>query len=210
MPRARLLRPLLTAVLAAALLAGACNDDAPLQRVEPPPPLATATPSATATEGAPPEVTAPSASATAPPTPPPLEPTASTGALAREELPLIEFVRADGSTVALPTEVPPRSEYGTGLSGRYALDERGMLFHYADDERARGFYMRNTHVDLDIAFARADFVLIEIRTIQAESLDIVRPEQGFQYAVEAPAGWYAANGVAAGDRVRLTFELPAE
>jgi len=205
MPRARrprsVLVTVLVAVLGAAVLAGACGGEGPGDGAAPP---ATASP---------PPVTAtvaPDVEPTASSTSPPVEPTASTGALAREELPLIEFVRADGSTVALPTEVPPRSDYGTGLSGRYTLDERGMLFHYLDDAIARGFYMRNTHVDLDIAFARADFVLIDIRTLQAESLEIVRPERGFQYAVEAPAGWYAAHGIVAGDRLRLTFELPAE
>ena len=192
--RSRLPLVAAAALLATSLLVGACGDDAP--------PLATPTV----------EVAVPTRSATSTieGTPPPVEPTASTGALPREQLPLIEFVRADGLTVALPTEVPPRSDYGTGLSGRYTLGERGMLFHYPDDATARGFYMRNTHIDLDIAFARADFEVIEIRTMQAESLEIVRPEQGFQYAVEAPAGWYAEHGVAAGDRIRLTFELPAE
>ena len=194
MPRARRPRLLLVAVLATTLLARSCGDDVPLEGAEAPTP--TAPPAATST--------------VAPGLLPPVEPTASTGGLPREELPLIEFVRGDGSTVALPAEVPPRSEYGIGLSGRYELDERGMLFHYADDERARGFYMRNTHVDLDIAFVRADFVVIAIRTMQAELLDIVRPEQGFQYAVEAPAGWYAAHGIAVGDRIRLLFELPDE
>ena len=201
MPRARRALLLLVVALAASLLAGSCSDDAPLEGAEVPTP--TAPPVATAT-------VAPSVAPTASGTAPPLEPTASTEVLPREELPLIEFRRGDGSTVTLPTEVPPRSDYGIGLSGRYELDERGMLFYYADDERARGFYMRNTHVDLDIAFAGADFVVIAIRTMQAESLDIVRPEQGFQYAVEAPAGWYAAHGIAAGDRMRLLFELPEE
>ena len=102
----------------------------------------------------------------------------------------------------------PRDDYSIGLSGRYALDERGMLFHYEDDARARGFYMRNTHIDLDIAFVGADFEIHEIRTMVAESPEILRPAEGFQYAIEAPAGWYAANGVGEGDIARLTFELP--
>ena len=123
---------------------------------------------------------------------------------------MIEFVRGDGSIVALPVEAPPRGEYSVGLSGRDELAERGMLFHYANDERARNFWMRNTHIDLDIAFAGSDFELISIHRMTAESLDYVRPDRGYMYAVEAPAGWYAANGVEAGDRMRLTFELPGE
>jgi uncharacterized membrane protein (UPF0127 family) len=198
MRNARLLLPL----VAALLLAAACDDGASVEGGTPTPspsPLATATsePSASATG----EVT-PSATAA------PVEPTASTGALALDELSRIEFVRGDGSVAVLLVEVPPREEYGIGLSGRYELGERGMLFHYPDAERSRGFWMRNTHIDLDIAFVGADFEVIEIHGMTADTEDIVRPEVGFMYAVEAPAGWYAANGVAAGDRMRLTFELP--
>ena len=144
------------------------------------------------------------------PTQPPVEPTATTGALAIEELPVVEFVRGDGSVVALSVEVPPRSEYGIGLSGRYELGERGMLFHYADDERARSFWMRNTHIDLDIAFVGADLVIIDIQRMTADTDDRHQPDRGFMYAVETPAGWYEANGIAAGDAMRLTFELPEE
>jgi uncharacterized membrane protein (UPF0127 family) len=124
--------------------------------------------------------------------------------------PLATASPAPSSTAPVATSTLAPGASATGLSGRYTLDERGMLFHYLDDATARGFYMRNTHVDLDIAFARADFVLIDIRTMEAESLDIVRPDQGFQYAVEAPAGWYAAHIIVAGDRVRFTFDLLAE
>ena len=123
---------------------------------------------------------------------------------------MIEFTLGDGSVVALPVEVPPRSEYGVGLSGRHELGERGMLFHYADDERARSFWMRNTHIDLDIAFVGADLVIIDIQRMTADTDDRHRPDRGFMYAVETPAGWYEANGIVTGDAMRLTFELPEE
>ncbi len=168
-----------------------------------PTPVATSTPA---------PVPAPTPTAAPPPspTPPPVEPTATTGALAIEDLGVIEFVRGDGSVVELPVEVPPRSEYSVGLSGRYELGERGMLFHFPDDERARPFWMRNTHFDLDIAFVGANFVIIDIQRMTAETEDLHRPDRGYMYAVEAPAGWYEANGIAAGDAMRLTFELPEE
>ena len=190
--------PWLLALAGLLTLAAACGDSSAEEASEPP--SGAPTPTATATPF--PSPATPTA------TPPPVEPTARTGSLALEELPIIEFVRADGTVVPLPVEVPPRDDYSIGLSGRYALDERGMLFHYEDDERARGFYMRNTHIDLDIAFVGADFEIHEIRTMVAESPEILRPAEGFQYAIEAPAGWYAANGVGVGDIARLTFKLP--
>ena len=85
-----------------------------------------------------------------------------------------------------------------------------MLFHFPDDGRARPFWMRNTHFDLDIAFVGADFVIIDIQRMTAETEDLHRPDRGYMYAVEAPAGWYEANGIVVGDVMRLTFELPEE
>lgn len=160
-----------------------------------------ATPAVTAARGA----ATPAAEATSAP----VEPTATTGGSLRDELPVIEFVRSDGSVVTLAVEVPPRSEYSIGLSGRHELDERGMLFHYPE-ERRMGFWMKNTHVDLSIAFVDADFRIGEIHEMQAESLDILHSDADYQYAIEAPAGWYAAHGIEVGDEARFTFELPDE
>ena len=121
----------------------------------------------------------------------------------------MEFVRADGSAVALPIEIPPRDEYGIGLSGRYALGERGMLFHYPDASDARAFWMKDTHVDLDIAFLGPDLAIREIFGMEAESLEIRRPAAPYQYAIEAPAGWYGRHGVRTGDRARFAFDTAA-
>jgi uncharacterized membrane protein (UPF0127 family) len=193
--------------MALALLLAACGSG----EVTPAATSAAVTPAATAT-------TAPAESTSAPATTPAgtsspapaAEPTASSGATPRDQLPVVEFLRADGVVVSLPVEVPPRSEYGIGLSGRYQLDERGMLFHYSDPESHIGFWMKNTHIDLAIAFVSSDFRIVEIHQMEAESLDIIRPQAAHQYAVEAPAGWYDAHGVAVGDRVRFTFELPED
>ncbi len=104
---------------------------------------------------------------------------------------------ADGQTYSLPVEIPPRSEYGIGLSGRYELEGRGMLFHYPQGGRA-GFYMRNTHIDLAIAFVGLDDRVIAVREMEAESMEIVRPEGIYRYAVEAPSGWYGERGIGEG------------
>ena len=199
--------PAATAAPAGAATPTAASTAAPTQ-------ASTAAPTAAATQTAAPAATAaPTASATPVPTPavtrtatPSPEPTATTGALPLEALARIEFVRGDGTAVSLPVEIPPRTEYSIGLSGRYELGERGMLFHYEEEVR-RSFWMKNTHFDLDIAFIGADFVIREIFGMEAESLEIRRPAEVYQYAVEAPAGWYAANGVQVGDTARLAFDL---
>ncbi len=181
-----------------------------MPQLAPPSGSATAAPStaATTTATAPLATAQPSPAATTA-TAPPSEPTASTGATPADQLPVVEFLRAGGGVVTLPIEVPPHEEYGIGLSGRYTLDERGMLFDYGTPERAGPFWMKNTHVDLDIAFISAGLRIVSIRQMEAESLDYVYSDSDYQYAVEAPAGWYAAHGVAVGDAVRFTFDTPS-
>lgn len=150
----------------------------------------------------------PGASPTVSPTAAFLGPTTSTATIPRDELPVVEFVTVTGAVVPFAVEVPPRDEYSIGLMNRPELVERGMLFYY-DPPRLAGFYMKNVPIDLDIAFVGADGTVQEIRRMEAQSLEIIRPEREFQFAVEAPPGWYEANGIASGDRMRLTFELPS-
>ena len=146
----------------------------------------------------------PSPAATEQPRPP--EQVASTALIPTAELPLAEFVRADGETFSLPVEIPPRSEYGIGLSGRYELEGRGMLFHYPRGGRA-GFYMRNTHIDLAIAFVGLDDRVVAVREMEAESMEIVRPEGIYRYAIEAPSGWYGERGIGEGALLLLPADL---
>ena len=200
------LRALPYLLMALALLFAACDgEEAPAAT------SAAVTPAATATAAPAESTSAPAATPTSASSPAPAaEPTAISGATPRDQLPVVEFLRADGVVVSLPIEVPPRSEYGVGLSGRYELDERGMLFHYSDPQSHIGFWMKNTHIDLAIAFVSGGLRIVEIHEMEAESLDIIRPQAAHQFAIEAPAGWYDAHGIATSDRVRFTFELPED
>lgn len=196
-PRAIVLLPL--AALLAALALAACGDAAPAA----PPADATAAISGVtlAPGGTPSSEATPVLSAG--------EPAASTAGTARSRLSVIEFVRADGTVARLPVEVPPPTEYSIGLSGRRQLDERGMLFYYREVGRG-SFWMKNTHINLAIAFVSASHRIVEVREMRAESTDLVTPSADYQYAVEAPAGWFRANGLAVGDEARFTFPLPRE
>ncbi len=165
-------------------------------------PTPTATPSPTAAPAPP-----PSPIATATEEPKPAERVASTASIPTAELPRLEFVRADGHAVSLAVEIPPRSEYGIGLSGRYELDERGMLFHYPEGTSMTGFYMRNTHIDLSIAFVGLSDRVIAVREMEAESLEIVRPGDAYRFAIEAPSGWYAEHGISEGALLRLPSDI---
>jgi uncharacterized protein len=124
------------------------------------------------------------------------------------DLPRVRFVAADGAEALLPVEVPPRNEYSIGLSGRHELEGRGMLFYYPSGEATSPFWMRNTHVDLDIAFVDAAQVVIEVQRMLANTDEFHYASRPYLAAIETPAGWYAEHGIGAGARVELLFEIP--
>ncbi len=182
-------------MLAAALLV-AC--DAEEARPSPEEAHATATDSATPAASPSPAPTAGS------------EGVASTAAIPTDELPRVRFVTTDGRDATLPIEVPPPEEYRLGLSGRHELEGRGMLFYYPSGESTSGFWMQNTHIDLDIAFVDAGREVLEVLRMEANTERIHRPAEPYLAAIEAPAGWFESHGIAAGAQVEFLFELPDE
>ena len=146
-------------------------------------------------------------SATPPiPATPTVEPVASTASIPDSALPRVRFVPASGAAITLPIEVPPESEYGIGLSGRKTLAERGMLFYFPQVANI-DFWMLDTHIDLDIAFISKDLKVLSVQTMKADTLDRHNPGTPYLASIEAPAGWYAAHGVKAGDTVVFDFDL---
>lgn len=133
------------------------------------------------------------------------EPTASTGAIPIERLPLVRF--AQGNSIVLPVEVPPGTEYGIGLSGRRSLDGRGMLFYYADGKATSGFWMKNTHIDLDIAFVDSSMTVITVLQMKADTEDVHRPSRPYMAAIEAPSGYFTKTGITAGAKVEFLFDV---
>ncbi len=139
--------------------------------------------------------------------PAPSETVTSTYFIPTSELPRVRFQGAAGP-VELPVEVPARSEYSIGLSGRTTLEGRGMVF-YREDFGQTNFWMRNTHIDLDIAFVDADGEILFITTMTADTDDLHGPGSPYVAAIEATAGWYAEQGIEVGDTVEYLFDLEA-
>ncbi|MEI7926174.1 MAG: DUF192 domain-containing protein [Chloroflexota bacterium] len=104
--------------------------------------------------------------------------------------------------------MPTEKEYGIGLSGRRNLEGRGMLFAFPEGAKV-GFWMKGTHIDLDIAFVDASMKVIYLTTMKADTLDIHQPPATYVAAIEAPAGWYAASGIGLGAQVTLSVDLKA-
>lgn len=137
------------------------------------------------------------------------EPTATTGALPVERLPQVLFLLTSppNAAVSLPIEVPPASEYGIGLSGRRSLEGRGMLFYYPDGKATAGFWMKNTHIDLDIAFVDSSLTVVAVMQMKADTETVHRPSVPYLAAIEAPRGYYAAVGVREGARLQFLFDV---
>ncbi len=96
-------------------------------------------------------------------------------------------------------------EKSRGLMGVEKLPtDTGMVFMYEADQVMR-FWMKDTPLDLDIAFVQADGVIAEIRTMKAEDLtEVASQSSHIRFCIEMPAGWYATSQVKVGDSVNLT------
>jgi uncharacterized membrane protein (UPF0127 family) len=90
-------------------------------------------------------------------------------------------------------------EKSHGLMGVEKLPEdNGMVFLYEADQIMR-FWMKDTPLDLDIAFVQADGVINEIRMMKAEdTTEVASQSSRIRFCIEMPAGWYASSQVKAG------------
>lgn len=95
-------------------------------------------------------------------------------------------------------------EKSRGLMGTAALPkDEGMAFFYEVDQQAR-FWMKDTPLDLDIAFVSVEGVVLEVKTMKAGDTETtVSASDKVRFTVEMAAGWYAAAGVKPGDQVDL-------
>ncbi len=143
------------------------------------------------------------------PTPGTGEAVASTAHIPTGELPLVRFTSTDGEAVTLPVEVISRAEFPVGLSGRTELEGRGMLFFWPEGDSNAPFWMRNTHIDLDIAFVDASLRIIAITAMEAEADTLHYAPAPYLAAIEAPLGWYAEHGVDVGATVEFLFDPDA-
>jgi uncharacterized membrane protein (UPF0127 family) len=89
----------------------------------------------------------------------------------------------------------------TGLMYRDSMaDDHGMIFVFPDEE-VRQFYMANTHIPLDIAFADAGGTVVSVKSMLPLDLRITSSDEPAKYAIEMNAGAAAAIGLKVGDRL---------
>lgn len=91
-------------------------------------------------------------------------------------------------------------EIETGLMHRKSMKQnRGMLFIFHDEAR-RSFWMKNTHIALDIVFANSDKEIVHVaKNTTPYSLRSVPSYEYAKYVVEVNAGYCTKNGINTGN-----------
>jgi len=96
-----------------------------------------------------------------------------------------------------------------GLMHRDSLGrDDGMLFSYPD-ERRRSFWMKDTRIPLDIAFADTKGKILRIASMKPF---VTKPTPSLfpaRYALEMNQGWFEAHAVEPGDHIRNLPEVDA-
>jgi uncharacterized membrane protein (UPF0127 family) len=99
------------------------------------------------------------------------------------------------------------AQRSTGLMGRTSLpDTAGMLFLFTRDQ-VLDFWMKDTPIDLSIAFIDADRRIINIEPMTANDLSSITSAGPARYALEVRRGWFADRGISAGALVEFTLPV---
>ncbi len=80
--------------------------------------------------------------------------------------------------------------------------ERGMVFLFRKNQR-HGFWMRNTVIDLDIAFIDKDGKIVDAFTMAALDERNHAPHTAYRYVLEVKSGIFKKYGVKRGDIVKI-------
>jgi len=119
--------------------------------------------------------------------------------LPQPRLPTVQL-EINGKILTVEVAATEQQRY-MGLSFRPSLaKDEGMLFVYPR-EQALTFTMRNTLIPLSIAFISEDLVINEIHHMDVGPGQLFPSKQKAQFALEVDQGWFAANGIKAGDRI---------
>jgi uncharacterized protein len=120
----------------------------------------------------------------------------------------VTLARADdGERIEVAVTLPRTGEeFRRGLMEVPVLAEgTGMLFDFGE-ERHGGFWMKDTLVPLDIAFAAGDgevLAVLAMEPCEAEPCPSYNPGVAYRYALEVPQGWFDANELGPGDQLEV-------
>lgn len=91
----------------------------------------------------------------------------------------------------------------TGLMNRaYMPTNHGMLFVFARSE-TQCMWMKNTLIDLDVAFADERGRILNVEQMKAGTTDIHCSQGKAKLALEMNLNWFAERGLGQGDTINL-------
>ena len=94
-------------------------------------------------------------------------------------------------------------EKSTGLMNVKSMPaNNGMVFVF-DKLDYHQFWMKNTLIPLSIAFVDQNWIITDIKDMQANDLTPVYPQRPSLYAVETNLGWFTQHNVKIGDQIKL-------
>jgi uncharacterized protein len=94
-----------------------------------------------------------------------------------------------------------------GMMFRRSLGPDELMLFVFERSGALSFWMKNTLVDLDLAYIVEDGRIAQIEHMKAQNLNGVPSEGPARFVLEAPAGWFAAHRLGVGDTVELPPEI---
>ena len=112
---------------------------------------------------------------------------------------------SSGKAVRLNAEIADSDkERETGLMFRKSMPaDHGMLFVF-DEDRILSFWMKNTHIPLDIAFIDSDGVIRDIYSMMPLDTSVIYTSSTrVRYALEVNSGWFSAKGISVGSKTGL-------
>jgi len=107
------------------------------------------------------------------------------------------------TVVAEVARTPAERQHG--LMDRDQVPEgTGMLFVF-ENEAIRSFWMKDTHVPLDIAYLNSDLRIVTILQMEPLVMSTYDSTAPAMFALEVRQGWFAEQGIEAGGQVELVF-----
>ncbi len=89
----------------------------------------------------------------------------------------------------------------TGLMNREILaEDEGMLFIF-DSPSLHCMWMKNTPLDLDVAFINAEGRIVNIHSMWAQTTDLHCAKRPATMALEVNRGWFSKNQIVPGTKV---------
>jgi uncharacterized membrane protein (UPF0127 family) len=97
-----------------------------------------------------------------------------------------------------------------GLMYRKSLKKNeGMLFVFPNEQK-RSFWMKNTFIDLSVAFFDSNRILTEIHDMKASSSELtIHPDsceskKPAQFALEMSRGWFKNHSIKVGTKLEIS------